>query len=200
LLLYAMWLGSDDSRLKNQPSTHHSASSQSADVRSQLSKIDLHHATSIDDYIDRAMKVRSLVPQMVAFYDNSRGTISASKIKYQSQPQMLELTNFIEKLNERDEYGFQLLEDEIRFAYEMQSLPKMKRRRFFASHITPLMQAENSVVEEELKMANDGIKRGLPLPPDIVASLNSRRSSLVTIGDESQPRSVPLDELEKPKP
>lgn len=144
------------------------------DVREELASIDLHNATSLDDYISRAMRVRALVPQMIAFYEHSRIIISSAKVKYQSKPNMLELANLIEQLNKKDEYGFQLLEDELRYAFQMKSLPKTKRQAFFDSNIVPLFNAENKVIQEEIDMVNDGIKRGLPLPPDIIQSLKTR--------------------------
>src|SRR6266481_7333345 len=131
--------------LKNEPPTtprNQHGQVEAEDIRLQLTKIDLHNASSIDDYISRAMHVRALVPQMIAFYDRGHVTIATMERKYQSQPNMLELAKFIEKLNERDEYGFKLLEEELRFAYEMQSLPANKRQQFFDKHIVPLKQAE----------------------------------------------------------
>lgn len=143
------------------------------DIRVRLQRIDMRHAKDLDDYITRTKKVGTLVPEMAAFYGASAASLEASKKKYKDRPDLMRLAHFIEKLNERDLFGFQLLKEEIRLAAQLDSLPKADRKAWFDSRIRPLEQVEDNVVAEEVDMAVQAINQGLPLPKDIVASLKA---------------------------
>jgi hypothetical protein len=149
---------------------------QPEDIRTRLAKIDVHGGATIEDYLVRAKQVMALVPQMEAFYKNGSETLAAARRKYSTRPGLLRLTKFIERLNERDLFGFQLLKEELRLASILDHLPEEQRQAFLDAKISPLIQVEANVVDEEVEMAIDGVNSGLPLPQDILKSLKARQT------------------------
>jgi hypothetical protein len=150
---------------------------QAEDIRAKLATLNLRQADSMDDYVRRARQMRILLPQMAAFYRASSETLRTARKKYSGRPDLIKLADFIEKLNERDAFGFQLLKEELRLARILEHLPPEKQTAFWDERIKPLAQVEDNIVNEEVEMAIDGMNRGLKLPPDILESLKMRTSA-----------------------
>jgi hypothetical protein len=84
--------------------------------------------------------------------------------------------------------GVLLLKEEVSLASRLSLLPADKQQEFFNSRVVPLQQVENAVVEDEIEMAIDAIKRGVPLPKDILEALESQRPPAANDKSESPSR------------
>ena len=169
------------------------------DIRAELAALDIHNAANFDDYIARARKMQKLIPRMEAFYKDGDSTVAGLRRKYADRPDLLRIADIVDKLNERDKFGFQLLKEELSFAVQLGSTEKAQRQQFFDKHIRPLQEAESNVVEEEISIAEAAIKDGVPLPADVVQSLRNKRVRKSPAHPEGTPNLVQEYEQEKRK-
>lgn len=140
-------------------------SRQAADARHQLSSIDYRHFRNLDDYLSRCDHVRALIPTLESFYKWSDAELQRLRIKHSDNPHLLDLADFYVSLNSEDKAGLYILRQEMDLAAEMSNIPSPKRQSFFDEKILPLQQKEDQLSDREIKMARDGEKRGLTLPP-----------------------------------
>lgn len=172
---------------------------EAVDIRAELAAIDLHGAANLDVYTARAQKMQRLIVRMEALYKDGDSTVARLRLKYADRPELLRIADVIEKLNERDKMGFQLLKEELRLAVRLGSIEAPQRESFFERHIRPLQEAESNVVDEEIRIAETAIKDGVPLPDDVVRSLRNKSATNSSARPEGAPDLVQQYEQEKRK-
>ncbi len=139
--------------------------------RSTLTKIDLSAATDPDDYINRCEKVRPLIPSMQDYYAEARRNVIDAVRRHPADKSLLRVADFVLAINQKDEAGVDLLNQEMHMAEQMKTVPKKQRRDFFAQKIGPLQMQEVRIAKEEIELARKAKADGLPLPDYIEGAL-----------------------------
>lgn len=138
--------------------------SQASDIRTELADIELRQFRTLDDYLSRCERVRTLLPALVAFHKQAALTIKSFREGQKHNPQLLKMADFYAALNEEDRDGLDLLHREMDLSLEMSKLPSIRRQAFFDRNIRPLEQREDAIGQEEVQMAIAAKKAGMPLP------------------------------------
>lgn len=147
---------------------------QGEDIRARSAAIDYRHATSIDDYLNRCSQVQRLLPELDQFYRTTEVTILRLRNRHPDNPQWVKLGNVIVALNAKDIAGVALLKQEMNLALDMQKLLPNKRQAFFDQRILPLQKREDSIADEEIRIAVKARNEGVPLPDDVLKRISDR--------------------------
>lgn len=144
------------------------------EIRSELIAIDLYGASTIPEYLQRVGKIEHLIPAMSEMYKSLGSEVSRLKRKYADRPDLLAVADVVQQLNEKDLSGFSLLCAEIKLSQQLKTVESKNQRVFFEEKIVPLHRQQEVIVESEIQIAVAAIKKGIPLPQDIVVSLRQR--------------------------
>lgn len=145
-----------------------------AEIRAQLTAINLDGASDIPEYLERIEKIDHLVPAMSGMYKSLGLEVSRLRKKYAGRPDLLAIADIVQHLNEKDMSGFSLLCDEIKLSRQLKTTEPKNQRAFFEEKIVPLHRQQQVIIESEIQIALSAIKNGIPIPRDIVVSLKQR--------------------------
>jgi hypothetical protein len=83
--------------------------------------------------------------------------------------------DFYAALNKMDQSGLAVLSQEMAFASQLSTMPLQQRRIYFDQKIVPLQRKEDSISNQEVQIAINAKRSGIPLPPDIDRSLSEMK-------------------------
>jgi hypothetical protein len=151
------------------------AQAQGPDLRAQLAAIDYRKFHDLDDYISRCQQVRVLLPLLDSFYRDAGTKLERLRTKYRDDPQLSKMGDFYAALNKMDQSGLAVLSQEMAFASQLSTMPLQQRRIYFDQKIVPLQRKEDSISNQEVQIAINAKRSGIPLPPDIDRSLSEMK-------------------------
>jgi hypothetical protein len=139
-----------------------------AALRKRLAEINLTGAFNWPDYLERAVQVRDLIPDIHKAYEGMDKRLDAARKRNANNPTASKLVKAITRLNGFDKKGLAILERELDKAYWLGQLSSDEdRSAYFEKEIRPLRDEMIKIAKEEVAYTRELKAKRIVFPPDI---------------------------------